>query len=136
MENKANPEPFAAPQMCAKCCSFYANPQFGTYCSKCFKELNLNPATQKQPEKIEKEEIVQNSALEEQSTVKQVDHSVCWTCCKKAGIMAYKCKCEYTFCKKHRLPESHSCDYDFIGEGKKELSKANPNLQQEKIEKI
>ena len=136
MENNPNPENFSNPQLCAKCCSFYANPQFGTYCSKCYKELNLASTIQKPIERIEKTETVQISESEHQNTVKQLDHNICWTCNKKAGMMAYKCKCEYSFCKKHRLPESHNCEFDYIKEGKQTLAKANPNIQTDKIERI
>ena len=136
MENNANSKQFGAPQLCAKCCAFYANPQFDNYCSKCFKELNLNSAIQKQNEKVETETSIKNIEVEQQTTIQQADHSVCWSCTKKTGMMGYKCKCEYTFCKKHRLPENHSCEYDFVSEGKKILAKANPNMQHDKIERI
>ena len=136
MENNANSEGFSIPQLCAKCCSFYANPQFGTYCSKCYKELNLATSILKPNTKVEKEEKVQDPKAEEKKIVNQTDHSLCWNCGKKAGIMAYKCKCEYSFCKKHRLPENHNCEYDYVNEGKQALAKANPNVQHDKIERI
>lgn len=135
MEDKTNSS-FSAPTLCAKCCSFYANPEFGTYCSKCFKELNLHSAVEKQTATIQKPELVPSLIADVQNTVSQTDHSLCWNCNKKAGMMAYKCKCEYTFCKKHRLPESHSCDFDFINEGKRVLTKLNPNCQSDKIERL
>ena len=135
MEKKSNSGHFSAPQLCAKCCSFYANPQFGTYCSKCYKELGINLQAPN-PSKIEKEEVVPEIIVDEKPIINQTDHSLCWSCDKKAGMMAYKCKCDYTFCKKHRLPESHSCEFDFVKEGKFTLAKANPNLQSDKIERI
>lgn len=136
MENKSNTQHFSAPQLCAKCCAFYANPQFGNYCSGCYKELNLQSDIEKRVEKIENEELIQSSQIIMQNSVKQPDPLICWLCTKRAGIMAYKCKCEYTYCKKHRLPENHNCEFDFVKEGKQMLTKANPNIQNDKIERI
>jgi hypothetical protein len=42
----------------------------------------------------------------------------CWNCNKKVGLLGVKCKCDYTFCNKHRMPEDHKCDFDFASEGK------------------
>ena len=35
-------------------------------------------------------------------------------CNKKLTMLnQYKCRCGFTFCNKHKLPELHSCNYDF-----------------------
>ena len=39
--------------------------------------------------------------------------------------MGFKCKCEYVFCKNHRLPEDHHCDFDFMTRDRKILEKNN-----------
>lgn len=135
MEGKTNTN-FSAPTLCAKCCSFYANPEFGTYCSKCYKELGLQSPINSPLTAVARPELAQESVTDVHNTVRQTDHGLCWNCNKKAGMMAYKCKCEYTFCKKHRLPESHNCDFDFVNEGKKVLAKLNPNCQTDKIERL
>ena len=49
----------------------------------------------------------------EDSTKIEIDHSKCNTCNKKLGIRGFKCQCEYSFCKNHRMPEDHDCDFDF-----------------------
>jgi predicted nucleic acid binding AN1-type Zn finger protein len=74
--------------------------------------------------------------LQQESIIKQTDTSKCWSCQKKAGLLGYKCKCGYTYCKKHRLPESHTCEFDFIQEGKTILQRNNPAVVSDKIEKI
>lgn len=135
MEGKTNSS-FAAPTLCAKCCSFYANPQFGTYCSKCYKELNLSTLPQPNTIISQPATISPDTNSPTLSPNKQTDHSMCWSCNKKAGMSAYKCKCEYTYCKKHRLPESHACDFDFVNEGRQALAKANPNCMTDKIERL
>lgn len=34
-------------------------------------------------------------------------------CNKKLKITSIKCRCGMKFCDKHRLPETHSCSFDF-----------------------
>jgi len=52
------------------------------------------------------------------------------------GVMGYACRCGYTFCKSHRLPESHSCDFDYTTKGREVLKEKNPLVEAPKIEKI
>jgi predicted nucleic acid binding AN1-type Zn finger protein len=41
---------------------------------------------------------------------KQADHSKCYKCNKKIGLLGFKCNvCECSYCKNHRLPEDHLC---------------------------
>ena len=135
MEGKSNSS-FSSPTLCTKCCAFYANPQFGAYCSKCYQELGLDVNVQT----IKQEPVVELPAQQTlesvQKPVMQADHSLCWGCGKKTGMGGYKCKCEHTYCKKHRLPESHACTYDFVVEGKKTLAQLNPNCASDKIERL
>jgi predicted nucleic acid binding AN1-type Zn finger protein len=35
--------------------------------------------------------------------------SICVICQKNVGILGFECKCQRTFCAKHRLMESHQC---------------------------
>ncbi len=129
---------FNEPSLCKKCHTFYANPQYNSYCSSCFKEIKSenepeNKIIRSKP-KSENIEIKVQTKVEEPA--KKVDPSKCYHCCKKIGIRGFKCKCTYFFCKKHRLPESHSCDFDYAKDGKRKLQRLNPKLQSEKIEKI
>ncbi len=66
----------------------------------------------------------------------EIDGSKCGICCKKLGIRGYKCKCLYSFCTKHRLPEIHECTFDFIEEAKHKLKKNNQKVIRDKIERI
>ena len=136
MENTNKAQNFDIPQMCIKCNNFYANIAYGRYCSSCFKEQGAKADVKE----IAKTEILEVGSVTEKqdevAVVKQEDHSRCWKCTKKAGMMGFKCKCGYTFCKKHRLPEKHVCDFNFQKEGKSRLAKKNPNIQGDKIERI
>jgi predicted nucleic acid binding AN1-type Zn finger protein len=57
-------------------------------------------------------------------------------CTKKLGIMPFVCRCEKEYCAKHRMPESHSCTFDFKTAGRALLHDANPKIDFVKIKKI
>ena len=57
-------------------------------------------------------------------------------CNKKCGVAALACRCGYTFCKVHRLPEFHNCDFDYKEHGKAILSKANNKVEADKLDRI
>lgn len=64
----------------------------------------------------------------------QVNTSRCWTCNKKVGLTAIKCRCGYTFCGTHRHADKHSCTFDFRGEGRAQLSTKNPKVVASKLD--
>ena len=120
------------PTMCIQCLSFFANPQFKGLCSGCFKTQPIAA--------LEKETLipdlvagVQNPAV---AKAPAADPNTCQFCAKPTGIFGFKCKCEASFCKKHRLPENHDCNFDFAAEGKKILAKNNPVVVKDKVERI
>lgn len=57
-------------------------------------------------------------------------------CKKKLKLTDVTCKCSFTFCMLHRLPESHKCTYDYVAEGKKHLENQLTKVSHVKIEKI
>ena len=60
----------------------------------------------------------------------------CVFCSKRIGPIGYFCRCDGCFCSKHRLPEQHDCNYDYISEGKVHLTKANPEIIPPKFRRI
>lgn len=54
-------------------------------------------------------------------------------CNKKMGLVPMVCRCQKSYCVKHRLPESHKCSYDFKTNGKEILKKNNPLVVNKKI---
>lgn len=34
-------------------------------------------------------------------------------CIKKLKITDFKCRCDYTYCSLHRLPEAHHCKHNY-----------------------
>ena len=66
----------------------------------------------------------------------QLKKGLCCFCSKRTGMQSYSCRCKFTFCKKHRLPEKHNCEFDYATAGKQKLIKQNPKLYHTKIEMI
>ncbi|GAB4833398.1 hypothetical protein Ancab_031641 [Ancistrocladus abbreviatus] len=60
----------------------------------------------------------------------------CLTCRKRVGLTGFKCRCGSMFCGSHRYPEEHGCMFDYKKVGKEEITKANPVVKAEKLEKI
>lgn len=57
-----------------------------------------------------------------------MDSNQCFMCQKKLKLIemtTQKCKCGYTFCKKHKEPNDHQCGYNYFQE--------NSNLLQSKL---
>lgn len=59
--------------------------------------------------------------------------NACASCSRPTKIYGFVCKCLSNFCKKHRLPETHSCTFDFQREGKIKLALENPYVGPEKV---
>lgn len=58
----------------------------------------------------------------------------CQTCKKKLMLSDITCgKCKNRYCGLHRLPEDHSCCYDFKEEGRAHLAKENPKVVADKL---
>jgi predicted nucleic acid binding AN1-type Zn finger protein len=68
---------------------------------------------------------------------KQADHSKCYACKKKIGLLGIRCKCcDCSYCNGHRLPEDHKCEGNFVEMAKEVIKKNNPTVAAQKIEKI
>ncbi|GMF25636.1 unnamed protein product [Phytophthora fragariaefolia] len=60
----------------------------------------------------------------------------CWQCKVKVGLTAVKCRCDYTFCGKHRYAEEHNCAFNFKTAGKRKLEEENPVVVPCKVARI
>ncbi|KAK4422752.1 Zinc finger A20 and AN1 domain-containing stress-associated protein 1 [Sesamum alatum] len=60
----------------------------------------------------------------------------CSSCNKKVGVMGFQCRCGSTFCGVHRYAEKHGCTFDFKGQGREGIARANPVIKAEKIDRI
>ena len=52
------------------------------------------------------------------------------------NLSGLTCKCTYIFCSKHRLPESHNCNFDHKKNDKAILEKNLVKCAKAKIEQI
>ena len=58
----------------------------------------------------------------------------CQCCKKKLMLTDMACgKCKNRYCSTHRLPEEHSCCYDFKEAGRAHLAKENPKVVADKM---
>ena len=74
--------------------------------------------------------------LAESAKPVEKESNKCPKCTKKVSLMGIKCRCGFTFCKAHRLPEDHDCEFDFKQAGQAKLNKDMPAVVASKLEKI
>ena len=60
----------------------------------------------------------------------------CSNCKKKIGIIPFNCRCGNQYCAKCRYPEQHKCTFDWVKEGKEKILKENPQIINNKLNKI
>ena len=97
--------------LCIKGCGFYGSQDRKGYCSVCYEETPIPT----QEVKLKKR---------------------CFSCNKKLGISGFLCKCNNTYCSKHRYYFEHKCTFDHKKYEKEKLKKNNPMIKKEKLEKI
>eukprot|EP01015_Nassula_variabilis_P006272 TRINITY_DN1476_c0_g1_i4.p2 TRINITY_DN1476_c0_g1~~TRINITY_DN1476_c0_g1_i4.p2 ORF type:complete len:153 (-),score=21.76 TRINITY_DN1476_c0_g1_i4:164-622(-) len=142
-EEKSEAKP---PPMCVECHEFFGNAAMDNMCSVCYKNKKKT-VQEAQPKEVktspEKKDDLNSSKMsieenkdEEAEKKPKADPSRCFVCKKKVGLLGFQCKCQFTFCKDHRLPENHSCDFDFNTMEKERLKKANPTVKSSKLETV
>ena len=113
-------------------CNTYFGGQEGL-CSKCFKETKL-----KEKSLLAVSEVLNMlpQIIEESKNIPVISPDRCAQCQKKLSLSNFKCKCEFVFCSRHRLPEEHNCTFDHKAFGIRKLSQENPLVQGEKFNKL
>jgi len=149
------------PQLCRSCLEFFGTKHSDFLCSSCFKKQAkteekaiqiLNKALPEQPKveevkPVEEKIVIEEKIIVEEKVVEPIveaekpkpvekESNKCSKCTKKVGVLGWKCKCGSTYCKNHRLPEDHDCEFDFKQEGIAKLAKQNPLVVASKLEKI
>lgn len=161
--NNISNEPSDAPQLCNNCFEFFGSKHTDFLCSGCHRskakeetqvkpvaipaavdnadaktEANTPAASHKCS--IDEESLIAQAkpveVVEEKPKPVEKEANKCTKCTKKVGIMGHKCKCEFVFCKAHRLPEDHDCEFDFKQHGKEKLAKDNQQVVASKIARI
>lgn len=119
-----------ADQLCAKCHLFFGG-QDG-FCSKCFREVQTTKTTDTAVNSL----VTFIEETKESPKPTQPDLSRCFSCSRRVGPVSFPCRCGYTFCTKHRLPEEHTCTFDHLQAARRKLTEDNPQVIAEKIAKI
>jgi predicted nucleic acid binding AN1-type Zn finger protein len=119
-----------AEQLCFKCSLFFGSQE--GLCSKCFRTVQASKTAD-----IAVSSLI-NLIEESKENPKPVqsDKDRCFTCSRRVGPVKFPCRCEYTFCTKHRLPEEHACTFDHAQAGRRKLTEDNPLVIAEKVAKI
>lgn len=66
----------------------------------------------------------------------QENKNKCWQCNKKVGLVQVPCQCTFVYCAKHRHAEEHNCTFDYLAQQQARLTKLNPQIQHQKMEKM
>lgn len=82
-----------------------------------------------------REPIVEEKPKEPAAPI-QKNRRRCWECKAKVGLTALTCKCDYTFCSKHRYAEEHNCKFNFKSAAKRKLEDENPRVVPAKVARI
>lgn len=134
---------------CVNNCSFFGTAGNNNLCSKCYRDLCA-----------QEERAASAKATVEKTRIRPVTEAVplvepaeppspweaapepskaanrCGSCNKKVGLTGFVCKCGATFCGTHRYPEKHECSYDFKAAGRDVISKANPVIKADKMQRF
>lgn len=114
--------------LCPKCQKFYGNPLTLNFCSSCYKQHLKTESVLTEAHQFKIPSV---------PVQRQVDHSRCYSCRKKVGLLGVRCTgCDCSYCNTHRLPEHHHCDAAFLPTVKQDPKKLLCSIVPSKIEKI
>jgi len=77
-----------------------------------------------------------STSTNKSSTPKKPKKRRCGICKKKIGLTGFDCRCGGLFCSTHRYSDSHNCNFDYKIDGREKIRKANPLVQDDKIDRF
>ncbi|KAL4575915.1 hypothetical protein LXL04_012002 [Taraxacum kok-saghyz] len=119
------------PQPCKTGCGFFGNPKTRDLCSVCF---NFELKNEASTSSILDVNVAVKNPSEDHHSVNMKTRNRCWVCNKRVGLIGFGCRCGRIFCGLHRMPEEHSCDFDFKAAGRAVLQEQNPVCVADKLE--
>ncbi|GMF09879.1 unnamed protein product [Phytophthora lilii] len=109
-----------------------------TFRKSCLKRSKSSalPPTAFREDKPAVQKLDVSAQKQEDTKPVQKNRRRCWHCKVKVGLTAVKCRCDYTFCGKHRYAEEHNCAFNFKTAGKRKLEEENPVVVPSKVARI
>ncbi|KAL3624602.1 hypothetical protein CASFOL_031270 [Castilleja foliolosa] len=151
-----------APVLCVNNCGFFGTASTMNMCSKCYKDLALKQE-QASFAASSIQSIVNGTSATADVTVAEKAKAIviaspqttlsgpatsekpeevkqgpkrCGTCNKRVGLTGFNCRCGNIFCSAHSYSGKHECTFDYRAAGREAISKANPVVKAEKLDKI
>lgn len=158
---ETNCQPPEGPVRCTNNCGFFGSAVTMGMCSKCYRDFVLTQAKSSSAKAAEhaaavsdgKRAVAERTQFEStpiltpeagtavassasgQDPAKPKPNR-CFSCKKRVGLTGFECRCGNLFCSSHRYSDKHSCTFDYKTVGRDAISKANPVVKADKVNKI